>query len=58
MHTKQTQSKARVVAEDIRQMPAIEVAALVQALCEDNMGNKLEIALAYENLDRQFNSGV
>ena len=39
-------------------MSAQELAALVSALCEDNMGSKLEHALSYENLDKQFQSGI
>tara|TARA_B100001113_G_scaffold286507_1_gene241939 strand:- start:1364 stop:1483 length:120 start_codon:yes stop_codon:yes gene_type:complete len=39
-------------------MSAQELAALVTALCQDNMGSKLSTALQYENLDKQFHSGV
>jgi len=39
-------------------MSAQELAALVTALCQDNMGSKLSTALQYENLDKQFQSGV
>jgi len=46
------------VAEEIRRMSAQELAALVTALCQDNMGSKLSTALQYENLDKQFQSGV
>ena len=46
------------IAEAIRRMDAKELAALVEALCEDNMGSKLSTALSYENLDKQFRSGV
>ena len=46
------------VAEEIRRMTAQEIAALVTALCQDNMGSKLATALQYENLDKQFQSGV
>ncbi len=46
------------VAEEIRRMTAQELAALVTALCQDNMGSKLSTALQYENLDKQFQSGV
>ena len=46
------------IAEAIRRMSAEELAALVSALCEDNMGSKLEHALSYENLDKQFQSGI
>ena len=48
----------RNIAETIRRMDAQELAALVSALCEDNMGSKLSTALSYENLDKQFHSGV
>ena len=46
------------VEEEIRRMSAQELAALVTALCQDNMGSKLSTALQYENLDKQFQSGV
>lgn len=46
------------IAESIRRMDSKELAALVSALCEDNMGSKLSTALSYENLDKQFQSGV
>jgi hypothetical protein len=39
-------------------MDSKELAKLVTALCEDNMGTKLATALQYENLDQQFQSGV
>ncbi len=51
-------TRPKRVAEEIRQMTAKELAALVTALCEDNMGSKLETALHYENLDKTFHSGV
>ena len=46
------------LAESIRRLDAKELAILVTALCEDNMGSKLETALHYENLDKTFHSGV
>ena len=46
------------IAESIRRLHAQELAALVSALCQDNMGSKLATALQYENLDKQFQSGV
>ena len=57
MSTQETTRPNRV-AEEIRRMTAQELAALVTALCQDNMGSKLETALQYENLDKQFQSGV
>jgi len=39
-------------------MSAKELAALVEALCDDNMGKKLETALSFENLDKNFRSGA
>tara|TARA_B100001996_G_scaffold309707_1_gene251382 strand:+ start:485 stop:658 length:174 start_codon:yes stop_codon:yes gene_type:complete len=51
-------TRPKRVAEEIRQMTAKELAALVEALCDDNMGKKLETALSFENLDKQFRSGV
>ena len=44
----------RDIAEAIRRLDAKELAKLVEALCEDNMGSKLQSALSYENLDREF----
>ncbi len=57
MSTQDTTRPDRV-AEEIRRMSAQELAALVTALCQDNMGSKLSTALQYENLDKQFQSGV
>ena len=57
MSTPETTRPIRV-AEEIRRMTAQEIAALVTALCQDNMGSKLATALQYENLDKQFQSGV
>ena len=57
MSTQETIRPNRV-AEEIRRMSAQELAALVTALCQDNMGSKLSTALQYENLDKQFQSGV
>ena len=48
----------RDIAEFIRRLDAKELAQLVEALCEDNMGSKLSTALSYENLDKRFQSGV
>jgi len=58
MSTQDTIQNPRDIAEAIRRMSAQELAALVTALCEDNMGSKLSTALSYENLDKQFQSGV
>ena len=58
MNTKDTIQAPKDIAESIRRMNAKELAALVEALCEDNMGKKLESALPFENLDKQFRSGV
>lgn len=57
MSTPETTRPIRI-AEEIRRMTAQEIAALVTALCQDNMGSKLATALQYENLDKQFQSGV
>jgi len=48
----------REIAETIRRMDSKQLAAFVEALCEDNMGSKLQTALSFENLDKQFRSGV
>jgi hypothetical protein len=58
MNTQDTIQAPKDIAESIRRMNAKELAALVEALCEDNMGKKLETALSFENLDKQFRSGV
>ena len=58
MNTKDTIQAPKDIAESIRRMNAKELAALVEALCEDNVGKKLESALSFENLDKQFRSGV
>ena len=66
MNTKDTiqepKSKTRAaigfIAESIRRLDAQELATLVTVLCQDNMGSKLATALQYENLDKQFQSGV
>ena len=58
MSTQDINNNPKDVAEAIRRMSAQELAALVTALCEDNMGSKLSTALQYENLDKQFQSGV
>ena len=58
MNTQDTIQAPKDIAESIRRMNAKELAALVEALCEDNMGKKLETALSIENLDKQFRSGV
>jgi|ETNmetMinimDraft_4_1059912.scaffolds.fasta_scaffold10585_6 hypothetical protein len=47
-----------ILAEYIRRLNSAQLASLVTALCEDNMGSKLETALHYENLDKTFHSGV
>ena len=41
MNTKDTIQAPKDIAESIRRMNAKELAALVEALCEDNMGKKL-----------------
>lgn len=58
MNTKDTIQEPKDIAEAIRRLDAQELAALVTALCQDNMGSKLATALQYENLDKQFQSGV
>lgn len=58
MNTQDTIQAPKDIAESIRRMNAKELAALVTALCQDNMGSKLETALQYENIDKQFQSGV
>ena len=56
--TQQNKSKTRAstafIAESIRRLDASELAKLVTKLCEDNMGSKLQTALSFENLDKQF----
>tara|TARA_A100001201_G_C3934571_1_gene154610 strand:- start:42 stop:233 length:192 start_codon:yes stop_codon:yes gene_type:complete len=42
------------LAEQIRRLSTKEFAELVSVLCEDNMGSRLQAALSYENLDREF----
>ena len=58
MSTQDTIQNPRDIAEAIRRLDAKKLAELVEALCEDNMGKKLETSLSYENLDKQFRSGV
>jgi len=59
MHIKNMDAKEiREIAEAIRRMDAKQLAVFVEALCEDNMGSKLQTALSFENLDKQFRSGV
>ena len=57
MSTQDT-TRPKRIAEEIRRMSAKELAALVEALCDDNMGKKLETALSFENLDKNFRSGA
>ena len=57
-HSQEDLRTPKEVAESIRRMDSKELAKLVTALCEDNMGKKLETALSFENLDKQFRSGV
>ena len=47
--------KPKEIAEDIRRLDAKQFAALVTALCEDNIGNNLQVALGYELLDQSLN---
>ena len=54
----QDTTRPKRIAEEIRRMSAKELAALVEALCDDNMGKKLETALSFENLDRSLKPGV
>jgi len=42
------------IAESIRRLDAKKLAKLVEVLCDDNMGQKLQTALSYENIDRDF----
>ncbi len=42
------------IAESIRRLDAKKLAELVVLLCDDNMGQKLQTALSYENIDRDF----
>ena len=42
------------IAEQIRRLDGKQFAELISALCEDNMGSRLQTALSYENLDREF----
>lgn len=57
MSTQET-TRPKRIAEEIRRMSAKELAALVEALCVDNMGKKLETALSFENLDKSLKPGV
>ena len=58
MNTQDINKDPKDIAEAIRRLNAKELGALIEALCEDSMGKKLETALSFENLDRQFRSGV
>ena len=49
-----TRASTAFIAESIRRLNSEELARLVTQLCEDNMGSKLQTALSYENLDRDF----
>ena len=42
------------IAESNRRLDAKKLAELVVLLCDDNMGQKLQTALSYENIDRDF----
>ena len=42
------------IAEQIRRLDGTQFAELISVLCEDNMGSRLQTALSYENLDREF----
>lgn len=42
------------IAEQIRRLDGKQFAELISVLCEDNMGSRLQTALSYENLDREF----
>lgn len=46
--------KPKEIAEDIRRLDAKDFATLVTALCEDNIGNNLQVALGYELLDQSL----
>ena len=46
--------KPKEIAEDIRRLDAKQFAALVTALCKDNIGNNLQVALGYELLDQSL----
>lgn len=54
MNTKDTTQEPKDIAESIRRLDAKKLAELVTALCDDNMGSKLQTALSFENLDRSF----
>ena len=49
-----TRASIGFIAESIRRLDAQELASLVSNLCDDNMGQKLQTALSFENLDKQF----
>ena len=53
-HKSKTRASTSFIAESIRRLDSSELAKLVTKLCEDNMGSKLQTALSYENLDKQF----
>ena len=55
MSTQDTIQNPRDIAEAIRRLDAKKLAELVEALCEDNMGKKLQTALGFEILDKDLN---
>lgn len=49
-----TRLNPKDIAEQIRRLDGKQFAELISVLCEDNMGSRLQTALSYENLDREF----
>jgi len=54
MSTEEKIQTPKQIAESIRRLDSKKLAELVSALCDDNMGSKLQTALSFENLDKQF----
>lgn len=49
-----TRVSPKDIAEQVRRLDTKQFAELVAYLCDDNMGSRLQTALSYENLDREF----
>tara|TARA_Y100000361_G_C11023382_1_gene270831 strand:+ start:67 stop:240 length:174 start_codon:yes stop_codon:yes gene_type:complete len=55
MSTTEAIQAPKQIAESIRRLDSKKLAELVSALCEDNMGKKLQTALGFEILDKDLN---
>ena len=55
MSTTEAIQAPKKIAESIRRLDSKKLAELVSALCEDNMGKKLQTALGFEILDKDLN---